>query len=635
MGESQAFVFLSYSHADDEFVMRLRTDLEAQDIRVWVDKADLQPGTEEWDEAIRTGIRACQAVVLIASSHARTSPYIKRELRMAEMYQRPVYPVWAAGAQWLDVVPIISLSGMQYIDARETRYQTAFPEIVRGLRTSLSATSDSLPKLPELDFEPRNPYKGLRAFNRADTGDFFGRDQLIEQLVQAFKESHSSDQLRGEHARLLAVVGPSGSGKSSVVLAGLLPRLQSGAVPGSQGWVYLEPITPGSHPLETLTLALAEHLPERSLKSLREDLEDDSACGLHLLATILATSPKQQVVLVVDQFEELFTQTTSEDERQRLIDLLVTAMTKPAGPVVVILTLRADFYDRPMSYPDLYHLIEAHHQTALPMQMHELRATIEQPAGLSDVQLTFEGDLVGDLLFEMQGQAGALPLLQFTLDQLFQRRSGHTLTLQAYREMGGVKGALAKHAEAIYTSLPSQEHRHLARALFLRLIDPGVNEQDTTLRRAALTESQLPDPQKTAFLEEVAHTFITARLLTTTTVAGIPTIEVSHEALIWEWTRLSDWLREAREDLRLQKALQASAAERERQAAAVGEQQEQEEAHRKRYSRRTVLAIGITGGVGLGLAIVSAWWGGIPSRQPDPPSQVFHSPIAIVVTRLL
>jgi len=137
---------------------------------------------------------------------------------------------------------------------------------------------------------------------------------------------------------------------------------------------------------------------------------------------------------------------------------------------------------------------------------------------------------------------------------------------------------------------------------------------------------QLPDPQKTAFLEEVAHTFITARLLTTTTVAGIPTIEVSHEALIWEWTRLSDWLREAREDLRLQKALQASAAERERQAAAVGEQQEQEEAHRKRYSRRTVLAIGITGGVGLGLAIVSAWWGGIPSRQPDPPLASFSLP---------
>src|SRR6266704_6410951 len=130
---------------------------------------------------------------------------------------------------------------------------------------------------------------------------------------------------------------------------------------------------------------------------------------------------------------------------------------------------------------------------------------IEQPAMLADVQLTFEGDLVGDLLFEMQGQAEALPLLQFTLDQLFQQRRGHQLTLEAYEEIGGVKGALVRQAESTYASLPSEEHRRLARTLFLRLIEPGATEQDTTRRRAALTELALPDPRQTALMRQVSE----------------------------------------------------------------------------------------------------------------------------------
>src|SRR5437588_8428569 len=155
------------------------------------------------------------------------------------------------------------------------------------------------------------------------------------------------------------------------------------------------------------------------------------------------------------------------------------------------------------------------------MEMPDLRKVIEQPAQLPDVQLTFEEDLVGDLLFEVQGQVGALPLLQFTLDQLFQQRKGHLLTLDAYREIGGVKGALAKHADATYTSLPSEQHRRLARALFLRLIDPGIVEQETSRRRAALTELALPDVEQTTMIREVADAFIPARLLTTNEIAGV------------------------------------------------------------------------------------------------------------------
>ena len=195
------------------------------------------------------------------------------------------------------------------------------------------------------------------------------------------------------------------------------------------------------------------------------------------------------------------------------------------------------------------------------MAIHELREVIEKPAVLPDVRLTFEGDLVGDLLFEVQGQVGALPLLQYTLDQLFQRRSGRQLTLSAYHELGGVKGALTKQAEDTYTALPSDEHRKLARALFMRLIDPGATEQDTTRRRAALSEFSLADTIQTRLLQEVVDAFIKARLLTTNEIAGTTTIEVSHEALIREWPRLAAWLREARDDIPLQQTISKDAAE--------------------------------------------------------------------------
>ena len=403
--------------------------------------------------------------------------------------------------------------------------------------------------ISDLPFEPRNPYKGLRAFTQADAADFFGRDTLIQELLDRVKAASTSN------ARLLTVIGPSGSGKSSVVMAGLLPRLQQGALPASQHWVYLEPMLPGTHPLEALALTLAPHFPNRSLKSIREDLEDVSARGLHLLATRLVQAPAQKVVLLIDQFEELFALATSEQERQHFINLLIAAMTEPCGPVIVLLTLRADCYERPLAYPALCRLMEGHQKLVLPMEMADLRAVIMRPAALPDVQLSFEGDLVNGLLSEVQGQAGALPLLQFTLEQLFARRSGHTLTLAAYREIGGVKGALARNAESIYAALPSEAHRKLARALFLRLIDPGFTEHDTTRRRAALTELSLPDPAQTKLLHETAAAFIAARLLTTNEIAGTTTVEVSHEALIREWPRLSTWLREAREDIRLQQTI--------------------------------------------------------------------------------
>src|SRR6266496_2066286 len=511
-------VFFSYSRADSSIVERLRTDLGAQGVTTWVDREGIRPGTPDWEESLRTAIRAADAVLLVASPNARSSRYVKDELRIAQMYQRPIYPVWVTGTQWMEAIPL-GLGGMQYIDAREERYTSALSEIVFTLT---GVPFPRVPGWPEPNIEPRNPYKGLRPFTSADAHDFFGRDALIQELLEALKVSLTKNIQGVQSARLLAVVGTSGSGKSSVVMAGLLPCLQTGGILGSKGWVYLDPIVPGLHPIESLTLALSEKLHDKGLKTIREDLEDD---------------PRQ------------------------FVDLLINAITEPGGPVVLILTLRVDFSDRPMQYPELYRLIDAHHSSVLPMEIYDLRGTIEQPAALPDVQLTFEGDLVGDLLFEIRGQTGALPLLQFTLDQLFQRRSGHQLSLQSYREIGGVKGALSQHAEGTYQELPSDEHRQVARDVFLRLIKPGTTEQDTTRRRAARSEFEQADSKQTQQMQETLEAFISARLLTTNQISGKITIEVSHEALIREWKRLAEWLREARDDILFQQSLSEDSAE--------------------------------------------------------------------------
>jgi Trypsin-like peptidase domain len=454
-------------------------------------------------------------------------------------------PVWDEQLQ--------GVVGMVVAASRPADTRTAFV-------IPLEVLASAWPLLTIPQDQPRNPYKGLHPFTQRDAADFFGREAVVEkgvELVNSLMPEHPASS----STRLLTILGPSGVGKSSLVMAGLLPKLQQGALPGSKEWVYLDPIVPGKHPLEALASTLKPHFPDTSFKTLLQDLEDDAARGLHLLATQLAKHRGTSVVLLIDQFEELFVQTESEDERQRFIHLLLTACSEPRGPLLALLTLRADFYDRPMQYPELFHLIESHHFSLLAIEPDDLRRVVEQPAALSDVQVTFEGDLVNRLLFEVQGQVGALPLLQFTLDQLFQRRSGRQLTLSAYRDLGGVKGALAKQAEETYAALPSQEHRKLARALFVRLIAPGATEQDTTRRRAGFSEFMLDDATQTRLLRETIDAFIAARLLTTNEVAGTTTIEVSHEAVIREWKRLAEWILEAREDIYLQQDISKDIAE--------------------------------------------------------------------------
>src|SRR6266487_3164603 len=418
-------------------------------------------------------------------------------------------------------------------------------------------------------------------WSRALKDDFFGRDDLLGELLTDIEKMLAVESSAENQGRFLTLIGPSGSGKSSVVMAGLLPQLrQGGKLTHSEQWVYLTPIVPGEHPLQALMNTLRPHLPDTEPEILQKKLETGSTLALHQLIIPLVKQWGTRVVLVVDQFEELFTQTRSQDEQRRFIELLQVAATETGGPLLVLLTLRADFYHRLMEYPEFYQLVTPRMKPLLPLKVEALRKTIVQPALASDVQLIFEGTLIGDLLFEVQGQAGTLPLLQFALEQLFERRNGHRITLRAYREIGGVKGALQLHAEKTFFALPSESHRKLAQALFLRLIEPGNAEQETSRRRTFLTEFAFDDMQQTNLMHETIDALVNARLLTINgnkhaeTVTSesnqkalisasvtTTTVEVSHEALITEWSRLKSWVSEARKDLPLQHAISDDAAD--------------------------------------------------------------------------
>lgn len=554
------FVFVSYSRQDSEIVQRLSADLKTRSVEVWFDKVGLKPGTRNWEQALRDAISHAYAIVLVASPKSRQSVYVQDEIAIAKMYERPIFPVWVDGEEWMESIPI-GMGLLQNVDARGENYENAIVTLADELSHVQEYTTQVIEALyveedKELppNFVPRNPYKGLRAFRAEDRNDFFGRDRVIQELLDIIEQQ--------DDERLLPVIGPSGSGKSSVIMAGLLPRLQEGILPESDRWVYLPPVVPGTHPLENLAVALKTVLGGSSITSLREDLNDPGSRGLHRLAQqISAQHESRPVILYIDQFEEIFTLVDDLDVRHQYIQILVTAATEARGAMHIIISMRADFYDRPMHYAELGRLIEKHGKAMLPMTIAELQESIQLPAQRPDVRIKFEERLVAELVFEIRDTIGGLPLLQFALDELFERRENLQLTMRAYRELGGVRGALAQHAEDTYQTLDSEEEKELARALLLRLIEPGVTELDTTRRRADMAELTLSTEKQTAQMREVAEVFINARLLVTDHTSQGTTIEVSHEALIREWKRLAGWLDEARSDVNLQQEISADVVE--------------------------------------------------------------------------
>jgi WD40 repeat protein/class 3 adenylate cyclase len=395
---------------------------------------------------------------------------------------------------------------------------------------------------PALD--ARNPYKGLRAFAEGDADDFFGREALTEHLVERLGET-----------RFLAVVGPSGSGKSSVVRAGLVPRLRQGALPGSEHWHIVE-MFPGAYPLEELEAALLR-TADSAPAGLLEQLEQDER-GLLRAVKRLLTDDDSELVLVVDQLEEVFTLVEDEARRTQFLALLERAVADPHARLRIVVTLRADFYDRPLLYSGFAELLRDYVEALVPLKADEFERAIAGPA--ERVGAKFEPGLLAELVADVADEPGALPLLQYALTELFERREGSMLTADAYSAIGGISGALAGRAEEIYGGLgePAQE---ASRQLFLRLVTLGEGAEDTR-RRVERTELASMEVDQVA-LEEAIQEFGAWRLLSfdRDPRSGTPTIEVAHEALMREWSRFRRWIDNGREQVRLHRRLATAARE--------------------------------------------------------------------------
>lgn len=390
----------------------------------------------------------------------------------------------------------------------------------------------------------QNPYVGLRPFQEADADHFFGRESLAQTLVEHLRDD-----------RLLVLVGPSGSGKSSVVQAGLIPALRDGALPGSETW-FVTHMAPGAQPLEELETALlrvAVNPPPSLLAQLQADER-----GLLRAARRTLPDDDSELLLVIDQFEELFTQTAGKAQRAFFLESLAAAVTDERSRLRVVAALRADFYDRPLQYAGFGPLLRACQETVLPLTAEELFQAISGPAARAGLSL--ETELAPVMMADLHRQPGGLPLLQYALTELVEQRSDNRLTLTDYGQMGGIAGALSRRAEALYADLNETEQA-TARQLFLRLV--ALSEDETMTRRRAPYAELLalgPDPDT---VSAVLNRYGDHRLLTFDhhPADRTPTAELAHEALFQAWPRLRGWLDEARADLRLQRLLANAAGE--------------------------------------------------------------------------
>jgi WD40 repeat protein/DNA-binding SARP family transcriptional activator len=422
------------------------------------------------------------------------------------------------------------------------RYATA-PGLAASLRAALG-----LPAEPAAVgvVEPTNPYKGLRAFEEADLDDFFGRDLLVARLVE---------RLREPGARFLALVGPSGSGKSSIVGAGLVPAIRRGDLPGSDAWFVVE-VHPGASPFRALEQALLRVAAKRPA-DLRRELQTDPA-GLARMAEAILPGDGTELLIVIDQFEELFTLTQAEDERAAFLEMIRSSALAAASRVRIVVTLRADFYDRPLLYTAFGDLLGERTQTVTPLSAEELERAIVGPA--ERVGLRVEPRLVAELVTDAAGRPAALPLLEFALTELFEHRVARTLTLDAYRHMGGLVGAIGGRAEEVFRRL-DPSGREAARQLFLRLV--AIDDDGTETRRRVLRSELASLPLDGEAMAYAIDVFSKHRLLSfdRDPTSRVPTVEMTHEALLREWPRLRGWIESARDEVRTHRRLAAAVSE--------------------------------------------------------------------------
>ena len=424
----------------------------------------------------------------------------------------------------------------------ESSIKSVFKALKLQYKRGEDSTKDSIIEsnfLPDSEISDKCPYKGLFAFDKEDVPFFFGRKKFIRTLVNAVQKQP-----------LVAVIGNSGIGKSSVIRAGLIPELES-----SEAW-KIAILRPTNNPFFRLAKALLE-LFNPEMDTLGREINakryaNDFKNGSLILKDILESklqeiSAKERILIVVDQFEELYT-LCSEDEINIFLDQLLGAIEieneNPKLDVVLVITLRLDFYKNALSHPVLGKALQDWKpETLIKMNPDELKEAIEEPAQVA--KLKIQDGLTQIILEAVKNNQGELPLLEFTLEKLWEKRSDSQLTISAYHEIGGVEKALANHAETVYNQLNDTEKKQ-AQHIFTQLVRFGENTDDTR-RLATLDEIGSKNWGLVTKLTGVERDLKARLVITGKDSKEQPTVEVVHEALIRGWERLREWMEEYRE----------------------------------------------------------------------------------------
>ena len=421
-----------------------------------------------------------------------------------------------------------------------------------------------------------NPYKGLVAFDETDADRFFGREDQTSRLWEMFRALYEARLSPDAPPRVLPILGPSGSGKSSLARAGLIPELARNPIPGMKA-ARVAALKPGSRPIEALAGILARiatNDPAPLAKTdefatvLKRQSESGDHEGLRRIAASLPNIMSSGLIVFVDQFEEIFSLCSKEEERDAFVGNLINAASDRDAYVSVIFTIRTDFLEETQRYDGLNSIIAERGAIIPSMKENELRRAITEPARLAGHPL--DEATVDLLVHETQHREGALPLLQFALRQIWDGLAEGVEPRETLKSIGGVGGALAQEAERIYDSL-SDKDKKITRRVFLGLVQLGEGTRDTRRRTEvqSLIASGDNPADVLAVLDRFSHSG--ARLITLTADAeGHQSAEVSHEAIFEHWKLLDQWLEESRNDLRFQRRLDQAARHWEASAEAEG-----------------------------------------------------------------